>query len=52
MGVDIIGFGPIATTDELSPFLPNTSSIAYGTIHNKPAHERSVAILNTVIADV
>ena len=52
MGVDIIGFGPIATTDELSPYLPNESSIAYGTIHNKPAHERSVAILNTVIADV
>lgn len=52
MGVDIIGFGPIATTDELSPFLPSTSSISYGTIHNKPAHERSVAILNTVIADV
>jgi hypothetical protein len=52
MGVDIIGFGPIATTDELSPFLPNTSSISYGSIYNKPAHERSVAIIDTLVTNV
>ena len=52
MGVDIIGFGPIATTDELSPFLPNASSISYGSIYNKPAHERSVAIVDTLVTSV
>ena len=52
MGVDIIGFGPIATTDELSPFLPNASSISYGSIYNKPAHERSVAIIDTLVTSV
>jgi len=52
IGVDIIGFGPIAVSDELSPFLPASSetgtSISYGSIYNKPAHERSVAILKTI----
>jgi hypothetical protein len=52
IGVDIIGFGPIAVSDELSPFLPASSetgtSISYGSIYNKPAHERSVAILQTI----
>jgi hypothetical protein len=52
LGVDIIGFGPIATTDELSPYLPNESSISYGTIYNKTSHERSIAILNTLVSDV
>ena len=52
IGVDIIGFGPIAVSDELSPFLPASSetgtSISYGSIYNRPAHERSVAILKTI----
>jgi len=52
LGVDIIGFGPIATTDELSPYLPGVSSISYGNIYNRPVHGRSVAILDTLGSDV
>jgi hypothetical protein len=32
--------------------LPNTSSISYGSIYNKPAHERSVAIIDTLVTNV
>ena len=52
LGVDIIGFGPIATTSELSPYLPGASSISYGNIYNRPVHGRSIAILDTLGSDV
>lgn len=56
MGVDIIGFGPIATTEELSVFLPCSeetgTSLSYGRLYTTPANSISVEILKTLVADV
>lgn len=56
LGVDIIGFGPIATTEELSVFLPCSedtgTSLSYGRLYTTPANSISVEILKTLVADV
>ena len=55
-GVDVVGFGPIATTEKLSYYLPHSestgTSISYGRIHNTSANERSKEILKTLVKDV
>ena len=56
LGVDIIGFGPIATTEELSVFLPCSedtgTSLSYGRLYTTPANSISVEILKTLVTDV
>ena len=56
LGVDIVGFGPIVTTESLSYYLPSSettgTSISYGRINNNSASDRSIEILKTLIKDV
>ncbi len=56
IGVDIIGFGPIATSEELSVYLPKSNdtgtSLSYGRIYTTPANSVGVEILKTLVADV
>ncbi len=56
IGVDIIGFGPIATTEELSVYLPSSydtgTSLSYGKIYTTPANSIGVEILKTLVSNV
>ena len=56
LGVDILGFGPIATIEELSVFLPRSdqtgTSLSYGRIYTTPANSVSVELLKTLVSNV
>lgn len=56
LGVDILGFGPIATVQELSVFLPHSeetgTSLSYGRIYTTPANSVSVELLKTLVSNV
>ena len=56
LGVDIIGFGPIATIEELSVYLPSSeetgTSLSYGRIYTTPASSVSVEVIKTLVENV
>jgi len=56
LGVDILGFGPIATIEELSVYLPSSeetgTSLSYGRIYTTPASSVSVEVIKTLVANV
>ena len=56
LGVDILGFGPIATIEELSVYLPRSeqtgTSLSYGRIYTTPANSVSVELLKTLVSNV
>ena len=56
LGVDILGFGPIATIEELSVYLPRSeetgTSLSYGRIYTTPANTVSVELLKTLVSNV